>query len=124
MRLIDLTGQRFGRLVVIERAKSGRHTRWICKCDCGKSTQVYAHDLRRGDTRATRSCGCLQRELTRKRVTKDVTGQKFGRLTALHPTGKNSHGDVIWRLRCDCGNEIEHSINSLGIKTRSCGCLR
>lgn len=39
---IDLTGQRFGRLVVIERAEndSGGHTRWTCKCDCGK-TKLY-----------------------------------------------------------------------------------
>ncbi len=58
---IDLTGQRFGRLVVIcenGRAKS-RHVLWSCRCDCGNEVTVDGVHLRRGDTT---SCSCLQRE--------------------------------------------------------------
>ena len=64
-RLIDLTGQRFGRLVVIERAddyvspKGARVTMWTCKCDCGNVKNVSRSSLLR---RNTRSCGCLCRE--------------------------------------------------------------
>ena len=64
-RLIDLTGQRFGRLVVIERAKnyisaSGENrAQWLCQCDCGNLLIVIGKNLRRGNTQ---SCGCLQRE--------------------------------------------------------------
>lgn len=58
-KLIDLTGQRFGRLVVIERAdshyKSGA-AMWKCQCDCGNITIVAGDNLRTGNTR---SCGCL-----------------------------------------------------------------
>jgi hypothetical protein len=57
----NLTGQRFGRLMVIkfyERTKSG-HSRWLCECDCGNSTIVYGNSLKRG---ITSSCGCLGRE--------------------------------------------------------------
>lgn len=57
----DLTGQRFGRLVAIERvgtAKDGQ-AQWLCQCDCGNTTVVRAGDLRRGNTQ---SCGCLQKE--------------------------------------------------------------
>lgn len=58
---IDLTGQRFGRLVVIERC--GRDYRgfifWRCRCDCGGEKLVITSYLRYGQTR---SCGCLRRE--------------------------------------------------------------
>lgn len=60
-KFIDLTGQRFGRLTVLNRAPdfgSGRKrvTMWRCQCDCGKTIDVRAHALRNGHTR---SCGCL-----------------------------------------------------------------
>jgi len=60
---IDLTGQRFGRLVVVGRAdppvgKWGSAI-WHCRCDCGRETDVSGHSLRQGHTG---SCGCLQKE--------------------------------------------------------------
>jgi len=65
-KLIDLTGQRFGRLVVLERARAARHgesAKWLCHCDCGKEKIVSGKLLRRGDTR---SCGCLHSEELRE----------------------------------------------------------
>lgn len=59
-KLIDLTGQRFGRLTVIGRAENNTrtgHPMWRCLCDCGQETTVFGGDLRRGHTL---SCGCLQ----------------------------------------------------------------
>lgn len=55
----------------------------------------------------------------------DLTGRRFGRLTALERTGNDSNGRAIWRCRCDCGNEKEILAASLvhGF-TKSCGCLR
>ena len=62
-RLIDLTGQHFGRLTVIERAgASGKEASWLCQCDCGKRTIVAGTKLR-STKRPTRSCGCLSTEL-------------------------------------------------------------
>lgn len=60
-KAIDETGNRYGRLVVIERAGSVPNgpARWLCKCDCGKEATVKGSDLRRG---STRSCGCLREE--------------------------------------------------------------
>lgn len=54
---LDLTGQRFGRLTVLERGVSNtdRQSRWLCSCDCGGTALVVSHNLRTGHTI---SCGC------------------------------------------------------------------
>lgn len=63
MRLIDRTGDRYGRLTVIERlpakSKTDTNARWYCRCDCGRSTVAYGQDLERGKVK---SCGCLNAE--------------------------------------------------------------
>lgn len=64
---IDLTGQRFGRLMVTGAApRLGPHddTRWHCQCDCGELRIVRSKALRRG---MTRSCRCYTKEVTAKR---------------------------------------------------------
>jgi hypothetical protein len=63
----DLTDMRFGRLTALARdySKSG-HAFWRCRCDCGKDAIVASVSLRNGNTR---SCGCLQREVTVARST-------------------------------------------------------
>lgn len=68
-KLIDLTGQRFGRLVVVKRADNSAdgRARWLCKCDCGKEIVTYGSWLRNGDTK---SCGCLKLDMFIKRSTK------------------------------------------------------
>ena len=62
----DLTGQQFGRWTVIKRAENDKqgHVRWLCKCQCGKKKIVMKNSLLRG---TSRSCGCLQRELAKKK---------------------------------------------------------
>lgn len=62
LKLENLIGQRFGRLVVVSRVSSDRYTKWHCKCDCGNECDVLASNLKNGHTQ---SCGCLQTE-TRK----------------------------------------------------------
>ncbi len=59
--MIDLTGQRFGRLVAIEVALKRGNRRWICRCDCGTTKPVLQQSLLSG---LTHSCGCLRREAT------------------------------------------------------------
>jgi hypothetical protein len=60
-RLIDVTGQRFGRLLIIKRTYSDRyHARWVAKCDCGNLTSVRSDRL---ISKKTRSCGCLRKDL-------------------------------------------------------------
>lgn len=72
-RLIDVTGQRFGRLVVVERGpdkikRCGKPTvQWRCKCDCGNEVIVNGESLRKGHTS---SCGCITLERLIKNNTK------------------------------------------------------
>lgn len=61
MRMIDISGERFGKLTVIVRAGSIRgRPAWLCKCDCGKELIVDGGSLRSGNTE---SCGCSRREI-------------------------------------------------------------
>lgn len=60
-----MTGNRFGRLVVFERAPNmGHNTAWVCECDCGAKVTIRKSSLTTG---ATRSCGCLNSETTTRR---------------------------------------------------------
>ena len=56
----------------------------------------------------------------------DLTGKRFGKLTAICPTGSTTKsGSVIWKCRCDCGNEVNVCTSDLNTgNTKSCGCLK
>lgn len=59
-KALDLVGQRFGRLVVICRAKNiDGHAQWICRCDCGNEIITRGSSLNNG---RTKSCGCYGKE--------------------------------------------------------------
>ena len=115
----DLTGKRFGQLTV-ERKTDERYKGsivWECKCDCGNIAYVPARYLRSNTT----SCGCAK---TGKKAL-DLTGQRFGWLTAVEPTEKRMFSNVIWKCKCDCGNisyVAAHNLRSGG--TQSCGCSK
>lgn len=60
-KVVDLTGRKFGRLTVIKRSYPNTkwgHTRWLCKCSCGKEKIITGDNLKDGDTK---SCGCLKK---------------------------------------------------------------
>ena len=128
-RVIDLTGKRYGRWTVIERAGyKGKDISWKCKCDCGTISEVQGNSLRSG---GTMSCGCLARELNSKRLKEiykpkpiiDLSEKRFGKLVAIdiavHEKGKH----IKWNCICDCGNKIIANGVYLtnGSKTH-CGC--
>lgn len=74
--LKDLSGQRFGRWLVLFRdpnqpTGSGEKTKWLCICDCNEVRSVFGTNLR--GSNGSRSCGCLQSELIAKRNTKHGT---------------------------------------------------
>lgn len=118
----DLTGQKFGELSVLSRAENRKgRVAWLCRCSCGNFHIAAAHDLKSG---SVKSCGCLH-HLNEKGMA-DITGQRFGRLTALYATKKrDKKGSIVWHCRCDCGNETDVTQDCLVYGSyRSCGCLR
>lgn len=80
-KLKDLTGQRFGRLTVVEKAAprpGSTNARWLCKCDCGNETIVAGSILRRGEST---SCGCYRSEYWRNQKT--VHGKCHSRIARI-----------------------------------------
>ena len=116
-KLKDLTGQRFGKLIVESLAEIKNHRAyWHCRCDCGGTCVANGASLRNGETK---SCGCLHREV----LVKDLTGQRFGRLTVIEAAGMR-HRCIQWKCRCECGNIVVIDGTSLRRgRSKSCGCL-
>lgn len=117
-KLIDRTGQRFGKLTVLERdrTRTGK-VFWLCKCDCGNIKSVESYKLKTGNTT---SCGCEQYN----RPFRDLSGEKFGMLTVLGRVPNPKNSKALYRCKCDCGNEINVCYSSLvyGDK-KTCGCV-
>lgn len=112
---VDLTGKRFGKLVVIESTgrTPSQKVLWKCKCDCGKITEVPTGSLASGHIT---TCGCSRRN--------DLRGKRFGNLTAIRDVGKDARGARIWECKCDCGKIIRTKGTSLvSGNTTSCGCI-
>lgn len=116
---IDLTGKKFGRLLVVEKAETkDRRAYWRCACDCGNEKIVMGKMLRHGDTK---SCGCLYRESI-SAISVDLTNKRFGRLTVIKLVGSKNK-KIFWLCKCDCGNEKEVQSHHLTSgHTTSCGC--
>ena len=126
----DLLNQRFGQLVVLERAENDKHgkTRWLCQCDCGNQKIINASSLKRG---LTISCGCNKiRKIQEYNNTKliDETGNIYGYLTVIGRNldpDKAKDGRAMWNCQCKCGNI--HVVSGKMLregKTTSCGCRK
>lgn len=131
-KCINLIGQRFGRLVVIEKdnnrkTKSGSY--WLCQCDCGKIKSCRSSSLRNGDIV---SCGCYRIEQATKTKEElgyilNLQGQTFGLLTVINKDpNRTKDGAVKWICKCKCGNIIsvigKNLIRKDENRTISCGC--
>jgi hypothetical protein len=129
-RFKDLSGLRFGRLLVMEASGySGQQITWRCQCDCGTERVVRGQDLRSGNTQ---SCGCLRADILRGPRTspghmgrfRDLTGQVFGEYTIIQQAPVTDDR-VRWHCRCSCGTERIVLAQSLTRgQSTSCGCMR
>lgn len=123
MHVSDITTKQFGYLTAIRpTAKRRNHCIvWECLCRCGNTHFVTTAILASGNIR---SCGCVRKE-GRPSARLSLTGQRFGRLTAIRITASRKHGSVIWECVCDCGN-LYHAraalLNSGGVT--NCGCQK
>jgi hypothetical protein len=126
-KLIDLTGKRFGNLIVIERDRNYiKVVRWVCKCDCGNTKTIRGHCLKSG---ATISCGCLlgksNKDKRRPQQSEKHIGKRFNRLTVIG-IEENGNGSGYYLItKCDCGNITKNLHADLkNNKVYSCGCYQ
>lgn len=125
---IDLIGQIYGRLTVLDREKQPSRyglKRWICQCECGSEVRATTSNLKRN---RHLSCGCLKSEKSRAvilaRAKHDLTGRIFGRLTVEKLSPARKHGNRLWECACACGQRcLKPAWNLVSGSTRSCGCL-
>ena len=119
---INRVGQKYGKLTILAVISTDGPTKVKCKCDCGNEYVGYQADIVSGHTK---SCGCLQKEITSKVNTKDWTGIKsiYG-IEFLYQDCMNNKGQWLWKCRCGaCGNlftALPAKINNGHIT--SCGC--
>jgi len=114
MAFPNILNQRFSKLIVIEQPSKSRHVK--ARCDCGVERHVDKYDLVKGKIQTCRSKGCSL-------LIKDITGQKFGSLTAVRIDTSIDARQNHWIVNCDCGSELSVPVSDL-IRghTKSCGC--
>lgn len=142
-KITDLTGVRFGRLQVLNRTShiNGMRVRWDVVCDCGIRKSVSKHTLLQG---ASKSCGCLQRELTISRsrklpfegiynllcrsakvrgVSVNLTYAEYVQFTE-YKTCHYCHYDLLWVPITSTDGAKSHNLdridNDLGYSTANC----
>ena len=104
-QFIDLTGQKFGRLLVLEKGPeylSGGRKRfkWKCLCDCGNIYFTRGDALKNG---STKSCGCLKKDVNKIKGKSNVInllGQTFGYLTVIDRAGSDGRREALWLCQC------------------------
>lgn len=114
-------GTRVGKLTVVESTEQRKagYIVWKCRCTCGGEIFLDTRCLQR---ESVKDCGCGSAVGPGQR---DISGMRFGRLTAIRPTEERSRrGSMIWICKCDCGKETRAELGQLtaGYK-KSCGCL-
>ena len=118
----DLTGQTFFRWYIEGEAfrdKYGIH--WFARCICGNTGTPTTNNLLSGKSN---SCGCYNLEQVSLLRKADITGKRFGIVTAIECVGQNKYKNYLWRCLCDCGNEfIVPASRLITGETQSCGCV-
>lgn len=84
-KVIDLTGQKFGRLTVLKRTENSKagKARWLCLCDCGNHKIITGNSLESGNTI---SCGCYRRE-----IVKNLNCRHFDSKSRLYNAWQNMY---------------------------------
>lgn len=121
MKMVDISGERFGMLTAIKAERSDkRGWWWKCECDCGNTCVVTASVLRHD---GKWHCGCQKGEQY------NIIGNKYGMLTVIERAEnhvcRNGKVKRQWVCLCECGNTTVVKTRSLTSgNTKSCGCYR
>ena len=123
-QMLDLVGQKFGRLEVIKCLGKIRNTNriyWLCQCVCGNITEASVSSLKSGKVK---SCGCLKRDYTLSK-TYDLAGQKYNMWTVSHRVDDGKRDASYWLCQCDCGTQrVVQGRSLISGASKSCGCIK
>jgi hypothetical protein len=115
VKLIDLTGQRFGFWIVLGLGSKNKNnqTQWLCRCECSNQKEVTSNSLRTGNST---SCGCNHNP--------NLIGTVFGDLTVVSQNlSLDAKNKRYWNCKCSCGNTyIADTYKLRSNLTTSCGC--
>lgn len=122
-KLIPIEGETYGYLTylyeterIVRPSKSPRAG--MFRCICGQEVRKPLGEVYQG---SITSCGCMKGKATKK----DITGQKFNRLTALYSTDVVVNGGYLWTCECECGTIKDIPIGALSSgQVKSCGCAK
>ena len=113
----DLVGKKIGKLTIIKRLPMKKsYVEYECLCDCGNTIiKAYSNLVSTVGEKCCSNCKTPKVE--------DISGKRFGRLTAIKYIGKSKGKQTLWECKCDCGNiAIVHQQNLKSEHTSSCGC--
>lgn len=124
-KVVPMLGNTYGELTVIQEFSDTNKKKCVCQCSCGKVVEKIRGDVKSGNTS---SCGCLKKRLAQERYTKDLTGQRFGKLVVKELVKDyefaTSDG-AYWLCQCDCGGDkIAHRKDLASGNIKSCGCAK
>lgn len=111
----DLTGQRFGYWIALERVvEQGKRVRYWCRCLCGYEALVHGSNLSSGATTRCRNCANELRRVKWKAQKNNLIGRHFGDWYVIGFAGREMpSGQRLWLCRCICGNTEEQRAPAL-----------
>ena len=114
VRFIDHTGEKYGRLTIVEMLYNYKNGQTYCKCECDCGNKNYITRVGGLLTGNTQSCGCVH--------SPSLIGERFGMLVVNKEVGSESN-QRMWECKCDCGNVAYRTSHELK-RFYSCGCLQ
>lgn len=105
---------------ILDYLKNGK---FKCKCKCDKIKEVNPYNIISG---LSKDCGCgRNKKVSDMMSINSLVGERYGKLIVLEEIGKNKWGKIMYKCKCDCGNEVNVLSNSLRTNhTQSCGCTK
>ena len=124
---INLIGQTFGKLKVLEETseRKNKSVVWKCECECGNIVYYSTKELRSDGIIQCPECG--KNRSPKIQLTEDIVGKKFNHLTVLKKTDKRQSGKILYGCKCDCGNDKICYVTRTDLingHTKSCGCIK
>lgn len=119
----DITGEKYGRLLIQKIIWDAEEPMVVCQCDCGSIVTLRKHEVQSGHTK---SCGCLKIEHWNEVNNVDHSGKisETG-VKILSKAGKNKKNQQLWNCECVCGEIFQElPARILNGHVRSCGCIK